>query len=196
MIETNWCWTMLQNIIIRMQLNTHRYIASAILDSLQATRWEHSEYTYVHASNTRIHTRIHILLLGRYSRVRDVRGPQGRAMLHRELHYVYAHSLHCAAFSRTLSFYLHSNPSFLLPFSSLLSLSLSLSLSPLFFSIIYVLFSHRTSFSLWFFAIIRLASYCISGAVLIFFAVSCPTSSIFAILGTLWISCVFNFLKG
>lgn len=72
--------------------------------------------------------------LGRYSRVRDAHDPQGRAMLHRELRYVYAHSSHCAPFSRTLSFYL-----------SLGFLLLFLSRS---FSVAHVLFSRRTFFSL------------------------------------------------
>lgn len=97
---------------------------------------------------TRTYTYVHICLLGRYSRVRDAHGPQGRAMLHREPHYVYAHSLHCASFPRTLSVYLSLDPT--LSLSLFLSLLLSHS-SPLrtFFS--HSDFLHRPSCAIFHF---------------------------------------------
>lgn len=111
-----------------------------------------------------VHTHTHIRLLGRYSRVRDAHGPQGRAMLHRELHYVYAHSSHCAPFSSTLSFYLSLSP----------SLSFFLILYPFIFMHMFFSIVEPPSHS-DFFYIVFLASYCISGATLIFFAASRPT---------------------
>jgi len=86
--------------------DTHGFVVSAISDGFSMYRRRRAELTRAHfcALVQHTHSYVHIRLLARYSRVRDVRGPQGRTMLHRELHYVYAHSLHCAPFSRTLSF--------------------------------------------------------------------------------------------
>ena len=108
-----------------------------ILNSLQATRWEHSQYTYVHAFNTRIHTRIHIRLA--------VIRACGACVARKVAQCCIANCITCTHIAciahRSLALSLstfHSNLSFLLP-SPLppLSLSLSLSLSPS-FSIIHI----------------------------------------------------------
>ena len=132
-----------------MQLNTHRYIASAILDSLQATRWEHSEYTYVHASNTRIHTRIHIFCL---AVIRACETCVARKVAqcciancitctHIACIAQRSLALSLSTFTQTLPFSFPSSPSFL---------SLSLSLPPLFFHYIYSFLSSNLLFTLIF----------------------------------------------
>jgi len=85
--------------------------------------------------------------------------PQGRAMLHRELHYVYTHSSHCVPFSRTLSFYLSLGPSLSLSLSFFLHRVRSFLSSNLLLTLIFL---YHSSYAI----------LCISGAMLIFFATS------------------------
>lgn len=116
---------------------------------LWATYWTHTYvHAFVHAFNACTHTCTYA-----WSVIRAY-GPQGRAMLHRELHYVYAHSSHCAPFSGTLSFYLSLGPSLSLSLSFFLRrvysfLSSNLFLTLIFFYISsYVILHFRCSFSL------------------------------------------------